>query len=130
MHSFPPTSTGVTRARGLPDYGNLLANLVRWSAQGQFPLRLEGPGLFDCNLYRQNDRLIAHVVNLTATRQMPIDELVPVGPMKLSLRKLNGTGNHHVKTLVSSRSSKISAEKGWVHILLGSVLDHEVVVLE
>ncbi len=113
----------------LPDYADVLANLVRWGAQDEFPLRLEGAGSFDCNLYRQQDRLIAHVVNLTATRQMPIDELVPVGPMKLSLSLPSGNNGHHVQTLVGKDKIKSSTGKGWVHVTLNSVLDHEVIVV-
>jgi hypothetical protein len=113
----------------LPDYANLLANLVRWGADGEFPLRLEGPGLFDCNLYRQSQRLIAHLVNLTITRQIPIDELVPVGPMKISLRLPDGNNGRTVKTLVASRNLKPTIEGGWVHLTLESVLDHEVIVV-
>jgi hypothetical protein len=129
--AFLPADIDRRYAReSLPDYGNLLANLVRWGAQGEFPLRLEGPGLFDCNLYSQGSRLIAHVVNLTATRQMPIDELVPVGPMKLSLRLPAGNAGHRIKTLVGGGNVKSTIEKGWIHVSLGSVLDHQVVVVE
>jgi hypothetical protein len=79
----------------LPDYGDLLANLVRWAANGEIPLRLEAPGLFDCNLYTQNlagqpGRIIAHIVNLTSTARAPIDELIPSGPVKVSVRLPKG----------------------------------------
>ena len=130
QNAYLPADLDRRYAReALPDYGNLLANLVRWGAKGRFSLRLEGPGLFDCNLYRQEGKLIAHIVNLTATRQMPIDELVPVGPMRLSLRLPEGTNGRYVKTLVSVANIKSNVEKGWVHVALGSVLDHEVVVV-
>jgi len=129
--AFLPADIDRRYAReSLPDYGNLLGNLVRWGAGGEFPLRLEGPGLFDCNLYRQGDRLIAHVVNLTAKQQMPIDELVPVGPMKISLRLPAGNRGHRVKALVSGLTAKPTREKGWIHIGLNSVLDHEVIVVD
>ncbi|MCL5744414.1 MAG: beta-galactosidase [Acidobacteria bacterium] len=48
----------------LPDHGNLLANIVRWAAGGKIPLAVEGAGLIDCHLYRQQGRLILHLVNL------------------------------------------------------------------
>ena len=35
----------------LPDHGNLLANLVRWSAKDDIPLHVEGAGLIDCHLW-------------------------------------------------------------------------------
>ena len=50
----------------LPDHGNLLANVVRWASSDRIPLRVEGKGLVDCHLYRQDNRLILHLVNLTS----------------------------------------------------------------
>jgi hypothetical protein len=129
--AFLPADLDRRYAReNLPDYAHVLANLAKWGAAGQFPLQLEGPGLFDCNLYSQGSRLVAHVVNLTATRQMPIDEMVPVGPMKLSLRLPPGNTGRHVKPLVGAGNLKSSVEQGWVHVALGSVTAHEVLVVE
>ncbi len=51
-------------AHNLPDHGQLLANLVRWTAAGRLPLRVSGMGLVDCHLYQQSGRLILHIVNL------------------------------------------------------------------
>ncbi len=72
----------------LPDHGNLLANLVRWASSEDIPLRVEGPGLIDCHLYRQAGRLILHLVNLTSagTWRAAIDELIPVGPFHVRVR--------------------------------------------
>ena len=114
----------------LPDYANLLANLVHWALAGNSPLKLTGPGWFDCNLYEQSGRLVAHVVNLTATRQMPMDELIPVGPMKLALRVPSSAKQAKVKTLVAGTARNIVVSNGWAEVELGSILDHEVVVLE
>jgi hypothetical protein len=114
----------------LPDYANLLANLVRWAADGDIPLRLEGHGLFDCNLYTQEGRVIAHVVNLTATGRMPIDELIPVGPLKFSVRLPKGVSGRGVKMLVSNRTIRGNVVNGWATVDIASVLDHEVLVIE
>ena len=67
----------------LGDSGTLLANLVRWTAKDDIPLDVTGPGLLDCHLYRQSNRLILHCVNLTneGTWRGPVDELIPVGPI-------------------------------------------------
>ncbi|MCU0520794.1 MAG: Tat pathway signal protein, partial [Anaerolineae bacterium] len=51
----------------LPDHGHLLANLVRWAADGRIPLRVSGTGLVDCHLYHQSGRLTLHMVNLSHT---------------------------------------------------------------
>ena len=49
----------------LPDHGELLSNVVRWAARDAIPLHVEGRGLLDCHLYRQPERMILHLVNLT-----------------------------------------------------------------
>jgi len=114
----------------LPDYANLLANLVRWAAKGEIPLRVEGHGTFDCNLYTQPGRVIAHVVNLTITGRLPIDELVPSGPLKVSVRLPAGVRGRTAKLLVAGKSATASVSGGWLHTELASVMDHEVVVIE
>src|SRR4029078_5731243 len=44
----------------LADHGDLLANLIRWAAAGTIPLQGDGPGLLNCELYRQPGRVVAH----------------------------------------------------------------------
>ena len=71
----------------LPDHARLIANIVRWVASGTVPLSVEGIGLIDCHLYEQPGRTILHVVNLTseATWRAPVDELIRVGPFKVTM---------------------------------------------
>ncbi|MES1262329.1 MAG: Tat pathway signal protein, partial [Acidobacteriota bacterium] len=114
----------------LPDYADLLGNLVRWAANGEIPLRLEGKGLFDCNLYTQPGRVIAHIVNLTATGRLPIDELIPSGPLRFSLRLPAGVQGRSVKYLVAGKGPQPAIAAGWLHAGIPSVLDHEVLVIE
>jgi hypothetical protein len=116
----------------LPDHAALLANLVRWAANSEIPLRLEGKGLFDCNLYTQPGRVIAHVVNLTATGRMPVtdDDLVPTGPLEFSVRLPDGVRGRGVRMLVAGKSATPVLANGWARVRIPSVLDHEVLVIE
>jgi len=116
----------------LPDHGDLLANLVRWAAQGNLPLEVSGRGLIDCELYQQPGRMILHLVNLTSagTWRAPVHELIPVGPLKVRIRLPQGVQPKTLKMLVSGESRTAAAENGWMQFELASVLDHEVVVLE
>ena len=93
---------------------------------------LEGgrTGLFDCNLYTQPGRVIAHVVNLTATGRMPIDELIPSGPLEVSLQLPNDVRGRTGRMLVSNNSFTPSVASGWATANISSVLDHEVIVIE
>jgi len=115
----------------LPDHGNLLANLVRWAAGGNIPLAVEGPGLIDCHLYRQEARLILHLVNLTstATWRAPLDELIPVGPLKVKVRLPGDLRPSAVQLLVSTAKPPPTIAAGWAAFQLPAILDHEVVVI-
>jgi hypothetical protein len=115
----------------LSDHGDLLANLVRWTAKGSFPLVVEGRGLIDCHLYHQSTRMILHLVNLTnpgAWRQ-PVDELIPIGPVRVSLKLSEDVHGQRLRLLVSGKKASLSVSKGWCHFQIPSLLDHEVAVV-
>ncbi len=114
----------------LPDYADLLANLVNWATAGEIPLRLEGHGLFDCNLYTQPGRIIAHIVNLTVTGRTPVDELIPSGALKAAIHLPPGVKGRAVKALVGGKPLPAKVNAGWVTFEIPSVLDHEVLVIE
>ena len=116
----------------MPDHGNLLANIVRWAAADAVPLSVEGRGLIDCSLYRQPGRLVLHIVNLTSTGtwRAPIDELIPIGPFDVRVRLPKNINPQRLKFLVSGASVAAKVDDGSVVFRTGSVLDHEVAVLE
>jgi hypothetical protein len=116
----------------LPDHGNLLANLVRWAAGGNIPLAVDGPGLIDCHLYRQPGRLILHLVNLTnpGAWRAPIDELIPVGPLKVKVRLPQDTRGRSARFLVAETNQPLTVRPGWAAFEVRSILDHEVVLIE
>jgi hypothetical protein len=116
----------------LPDHGALLANLVRWAARDRLPLSVEGLGLIDCHLYRQSQRLILHLVNLTnpGAWRAPVDELIPVGPLRISLALPVGVKGKTARLLVADRKIAASITQRRAKLTLPSLLDHEVVVFE
>ena len=116
----------------LPDHATLLANLVKWAADGDIPLQVEARGVFDCNLYQQPGRVIAHVVNVTATGRMPVtdEDLVPAGPLKFGVRLPAGVRGRSVKMLVAEKTLTPVLANGWARVVIPSVLDHEVLVFE
>ena len=86
--------------------------------------------MFDCNLYTQPGRVIAHLVNLTVTGRMPIDEFIPVGPLKFAVKLPDGVRGRAVKLLVSNRAAACTVSQGWARVEVPPVLDHEVLVIE
>jgi hypothetical protein len=130
--AFLPADIDRRFARdNLPDQGNLLANLVRWAARDDLPLLIEGPGLIDCHLYQQLGKLILHLVNLTgaANSRAPVEEIIPVGPLRLSLKLPKGRRGGEIKALVSGRNLASSVKDNWASFELKSLLDHEVIVI-
>lgn len=115
----------------LPDHGDLLANLLRWAAREEIPLAVDGPGLLDCQLYRQPGRLILHVVNLTSagTWRQPVHELIPVGPLRIQVKLPANVRGRTARLLVAGNRHNVSTRGGWATFEIKSVLDHEVVVL-
>jgi len=129
--AFVPADIDRRFARdNLPDHGRLLANLVRWAAKDKIPLSVEGPGLVDCHLYTQPGRLILHLVNLTAagTQRAAIDELIPIGPLKIKVQLPGWSNYRKTLTLVSKQEMPTTMEDGWISFELQSLLDHELFV--
>ncbi|MGC8791922.1 MAG: beta-galactosidase [Bryobacteraceae bacterium] len=116
----------------LPDHGNLLANVVRWCAADATPLEVQGPGLLDCHLYRQQRRLVLHVVNLTsaAAWRAPLEELVAVGPLKVVIRLPAGVAPSRAMARVTGRALRLEVRQGRAWLEIPVVRDHEMVVLE
>lgn len=115
-----------------PDHGDLLANLVRWAAGDSIPLGVQGSGLIDCHLYRQQGRLILHLVNLTSagTWRAPVHELIPVGPLTVRVKLPEGVRCERLRLTVSGETPKPVRQKEWARFEVKSILDHEVAVLE
>jgi hypothetical protein len=115
----------------LPDHGTLLANVVRWAARDRLPLRVDGVGLVDCSLYRQPGRLVLHLVNLTnsGTWRAPVHELIPIGPLRVSLRVSESARGNSARLLVMGKTASVSVNEGWASFEVPSVLDHEVIVV-
>jgi len=130
--AFMPADLDRRFARyNLPDHGNLLATLVRWTVKDNLPIRVEGTGLLDCHLYRQPGRLILHVVNLTnaGTWRQPIHEIIPVGPVNVTIRLPEDVGGTKLRLLVSAQDVTIQVSDRSASFSLASVLDHEVIVI-
>jgi hypothetical protein len=118
-------------AEHLPDHAQLLANLVRWAADEEFPLSVDGTGLIDCHLYEQPSRLILHLVNLTseATWRAPLADLIRVGPFTVRIRIGEGRVPPTARLLVAAIDRPVVREAGTAVIELDGILDHEVIVL-
>lgn len=130
--AFLPADLDRRFARdNLPDYGTLLANLVRWTAQDDIPVQVEGPGLIDCHLFSQPGRVILHLVNLTnaGTWRAPVEELIPVGPLRIAVQLPPDVTQNRLQLLVGKTAATVKLDGRWAQLELPSILDHEVLVI-
>ena len=116
----------------LPDHGRLIANTVRWAARGRIPLSVRGRGLIDCHLYRQGERILLHLVNLTAAGawRSPLYENIPVGPLEVTLRLPDGFAPASARLLAAGRTVPLAASDRGVTLRLSRIVDHELIVIE
>jgi hypothetical protein len=115
---------------GLPDHGDLLGNLVRWAAGESVPLEVTGPGLLDCNVYTQPGRIIIHVVNLSNSGTMPIEDNPPVGPLMVRVKLPKDVSPHRVQLVVSGVTVAPRVEAASVTFKINSISDQELIILE
>ncbi len=131
--AYFPTDIDRCFARDfLPDFASLLANAVRWAAHRNIPIAVEGTGLIDCHLYRQEDNFILHLINLTnqGTWRAPMYEYIPVGPFKVRLRMPAAAKVKSIKLLVKEKEVPFRQSNNGVNFKINSITDHEVVVVE
>lgn len=114
----------------LPDLGRLLASLVRWAVRDDVPIEVQGLGRLDCRLYRQQDHLILHIVNLTGADGVhgPVDEIVPIGPLQVRVRTRQMTPAA-ADLLVAGGTLAVERQGDWVSFQLEAVDEHEVAVI-
>ena len=76
--------------------------------------------------------VIAHRGNLTATGRMPVtdEDLAPSGPLKFAVRLPDGVRGRAVRMLVTGKSATPVVSDRWARVVIPSVLDHEVLIIE
>ncbi len=111
-----------------PDHGQLLANLVRWAAGHDIPLQVEGSGVLDCQIYRQPDAVILHLVNLDQGGAWggQLEEFTPAGPFTV---RVQADGVRRAEFLVAGGETAVRPAGGWITVEVDRITDHEVVVV-
>ena len=114
------------------DHGRLLANAVAWAANEDPPVTVTGPGLLDVTIWRQNQSLTVHLVNLTNPMMMkgPFRDLLPLPEQRVRVKLPDGARPGHVQLLVGERPPRVEQSPGNVDVTVPSILDHEVVAID
>ena len=114
------------------DHLRILRNAFDWTLRGVRPVRVEGPGLVEVTLWRQERSLTAHLVNLSNPMMFkgPLRELLPVGEQRVRIELPAGTRAAAVKLLVSGTAPAYRADAGALTLTVPSILDREVVAVD
>lgn len=113
----------------LPDHGNLLANAIKWSAKDTLPICIDGGGVIDCKIYKQDERIIIHLINISGCNQNPgyCDEYFPIGPITVTI---NATRASKALLRVAGGEVAIITSNGKSTIKIDKIIDHEMIILE
>lgn len=114
------------------DHGRLLGNVIRWAMNEEPPAQVTGPGILDVTVWRQQQSMTVHLVNLTNPMMMkgPFRELIPIGEQEVRVRIPEGVKVRKARLLVRDRTANYKSSRGVVSLRIPSILDHEVVALD
>ena len=115
-----------------PDHGVVLANAVRWAANEEQPVRVEGPGILDVAVWRQSSSVAVHMVNLTNPMMLkgPFREILPVAGQTVRLRLPEGAAARDVRFLVSETRAQWRQSGVWIETTTPPIELHEVVAVD
>jgi hypothetical protein len=114
----------------LPDLGDLLEGCFRWVC-GEEKVRIHADAYLDCKAYRQEDRVIVHLVNLTGAGQWPayVEHALPTGKVVIEL-DLEGFMPKKALMTVSGLLLEPIRDSGKWRIEIENIQGHEMVVIE
>ena len=114
------------------DHGKLLRNAVEWAANEEKIVTVDGHGVLDVTIWRQQGSMTVHLVNLTNPMMMkgPFREIVPVGEQRLRLKLPEGRSAKGIQLLVGGGEPRITRTGQWVEITMPSIDVHEVVAID
>jgi hypothetical protein len=114
------------------DHFKLLRNTVQWATNEASAVTVTGPGLLDITVWRNQDAIVIHLVNLTNPMAMkgPYREFIPVGEQVVKVRLPNGAHVKKVHLLVADHTPHAQHHGTELAVTVPSVLDHEVVAID
>ncbi len=113
-----------------PDHKHLLQNCINWVLkENDFRLIYEGDLDIDCNMYRQGDSYVLHLVNLTGTGKQMVESCVPCGPITVSMR-VDEQEAYSITSLVGMNSLHADSAAGKLIFTIPKIEYHEVCVIK
>jgi hypothetical protein len=113
------------------DHGKLLRNTIRWALNEDPIAEVKGPGVLDVTVWRQENSMTVHLVNLTNPMMMrgPLRELIPV-PAQVSIKIPQGTKCDGVHLLVSGQKPSFETIEDKIIVTVPQIHDHEIIGID
>jgi hypothetical protein len=110
----------------------LLRNAVRWATNEDPPVEVNGPGVLDVTVWRQQRSMTIHLVNLTNPMMMkgPFRELIPVGEQRVVVRLQAGARAQRVQLLREGREPLVQQDGSRLSLKVPSIRDLEIVAID
>ena len=112
-----------------PDLATLICDTVKWAANTESPVRIEGPPTLHTSLRRSAGRVMVHCINLTGGERL-FSELVPLHDIRISIRCYNGMKVRRAWRASDGATLKIKKQGAYVTAQLDKLTDYDVVVFE
>jgi len=114
------------------DHGRLFANAVDWATNEERSVEVHGPGLVDVALWRQQNSVTLHLVNLTNPMAMkgPYREVIPLPAQRVRMRVPGGGRVRAVRLLVAGSEPAWQQQGEWLELTVPSIGIHEVVAAD
>ncbi len=111
------------------DHGKLIRNAIRWALNEESPVQVTGKGLMDVTLWKQENSMTVHLVNLTNPMMMkgPFRELIPVA---VDVRVKVPSSVKSARLLFQDKKVELKNESGWISLNGVNVVDHEILAID
>lgn len=113
------------------DHLKLLQNTIRWALNEEPVVEVSGPGVLDVTVWKQQNSMTVHLVNLTNTAMMkgPFKEFIPVSAdVKINIP--TGIKVEDVHLLLSEEKPVFEMKENAVILKISDITDHEIIGID
>lgn len=113
------------------DHGKLLSNTILWALNEEPLVRVAGPGVIDVTIWRQQNSITVHLVNMTNPMMMkgPFRELIPVD-LQVNIRIPQGLKVKGISLLARGENPGFEVNDEIIRINAPQIYDHEIVAID
>jgi hypothetical protein len=113
------------------DHGKLIRNTILWALNEEPVVSVKGPGVVDVTVWRQENSMTVHLVNLTNPMMMkgPFRELIPVDA-EVIIKIPENSDVKGVKLLARDQNPKFVTREGRIILSVPQIYDYEIVALD